>query len=57
MYLTVEVKEEEVKTKLNQLVKDILQKDVTLKWIKEVVSDEIRKEANSLIKSLREAKK
>lgn len=56
MYITIEVKEEEIKTKVTELVRDILQKEITMRWIKQVVEEEIRAESKKLIEQIRQTK-
>ena len=43
MLITLRIDEKEIKTQLSKIIKDILQQEVSMRWCKEIIEDEIRK--------------
>ena len=43
MLITLRLDEKEIKTQLAKIIKDILQQEVSMRWVKEIIEDEIRK--------------
>ena len=50
MIVKVSVGEKDIKKEIQRIVYDVLQKDISMRWIRDVVEDEVRKQVKISVK-------